>query len=73
MVAQESDIGVSRRTAPSAPMELLLVPGAYHKFDDPRFQSGRRYMGHLLKFDAAAMKLAADRIRVFLRAELEGR
>lgn len=70
MVAQQSDIGVTRHKAPSAPMKLVVLPGAYHKFDDPKFQPGRRYMGHLLEYDPAALALAANEIHRFLLAQL---
>ncbi len=70
MVAQESDIGITRHKEPGAPMYLMIVPGAYHKFDDPKFQPGHRYMGHLLQYDPAALKLAAERIRDFLHKQL---
>lgn len=70
MVAQESDIGITRHKEPGAPMHLMIVPGAYHKFDDPKFQPGHRYMGHLLQYGPAALKLAAERIRDFLHKQL---
>ena len=70
MVAQESDIGISRHKAASAPISLVILPGAYHKFDDPAFQLGRRYMGHLLEYDPAALNHAAADVHQFLRAQL---
>ena len=68
MVAQESDIGITRHKGASAPMTLVILPGAHHKFDDPKFHPGHRYMGHLLEYDPAALKRAADDVRRFLRA-----
>ena len=70
MVAQESDIGITRHKGASAPMSLVVLPGAYHKFDDPKFQPGRRYMGHVLQYDAAALTRAAEDVRAFLRTQL---
>ncbi len=70
MVAQESDIGVTRHKTASAPLNLIVLPDAYHKFDDPAFQPGRRYMGHRLDYDPAALALAADAVHRFLRAQL---
>jgi len=70
MVAQQSDIGVTRHKSPSAPLRLIVIPDAYHKFDDPKFQPGRRYMGHLLAYDPAALARAADAVHRFLRAQL---
>ncbi len=73
MVAQESDIGVTRHKGVSAPMSLVILPGAYHKFDDPKFQPGHRYMGHLLEYNAVDLGIAADDVRRFLAIELERR
>jgi dienelactone hydrolase len=70
MVQQQSDIGVTRQQAPTAPMKLVVLAGAYHKFDDPKFRPGRRYMGHWLAYDAAATATAAEAIQEFLSAQL---
>lgn len=70
MVEQESDIGVTRRKASMAPLGLVVLPGAYHKFDDPKFQPGRRYIGHFLEYNAAALALAASKVHDFLLAQL---
>jgi dienelactone hydrolase len=71
MVAQESDIGITRHKGASAPMTLAILPGAYHKFDDPKFQPGHRYMGHLLEYNPAALTRAAEDVRQFLHTELQ--
>jgi dienelactone hydrolase len=73
MVAQKSDIGITRHQSASAPMTLVIIPGAYHKFDDPEFQPGHRYMGHLLEYNSTALARAADDVRQFLRKELAAR
>jgi dienelactone hydrolase len=70
MVAQESDMGITRHKGPSAPIHLTIIPGAYHKFDDPKFQPGHRYMGHFLAYNSAALKLAAETVRGFLHEQL---
>ena len=67
MVARESDIGITRHKGVSAPMRLVILPGAWHKFDDPKFQPGRRYMGHWLEFNAGALARATEEVRGFLR------
>jgi dienelactone hydrolase len=69
MVAQESDIGITRHKGASAPT-LVILPGAHHKFDDPKFQPGRRYIGHLLEYNSAALRRAADDVHRFLNAVL---
>ncbi|HVZ07531.1 dienelactone hydrolase family protein [Rhodopila sp.] len=70
MVRQENDIGITRHPGPSAPLALVALPGAYHKFDDPTFQPGRRYMGHMLEYNAVARAQAAGALRAFLTARL---
>lgn len=73
MVAQEDDLGVTRRKGASAPVSLVILPSAYHKFDDPRFVPGHRYLGHELKYDEAALTQAAEHVRSFFKAELDSR
>lgn len=70
MVAQESDLGISRAPSPSASMQLMIIPGARHAFDDPAYRPARRYMGHILEYDPAALNLAAGAIRDFLHEQM---
>jgi len=72
MVAQENDVGITRHKGASAPMTLIMLPGAYQKFDAPKFQPGRLYMGHFLQYNAAALSRAAQEIHNFLRVQLNG-
>ena len=72
MVAQESDLGITRQTSPSAPIQLVTIPGAYHAFDNPRYQVPLRYIGHLLEYDPTALQLAVAPIRDFLRKQMRG-
>jgi dienelactone hydrolase len=71
MVAQESDIGITRHKGASAPITLVILPDAYHKFDDPKFQPGHRYMGHLLEYNYVTLTLAAEDVRQFLQSQLK--
>jgi dienelactone hydrolase len=70
MVAKKSDLGITRQAGPSAAIQLVIIPGAYHAFDNPRYQTGLRYMGHILEYDPTALKLAANDIRDFLREQM---
>jgi len=70
MVAQESDIGVARAKTPAAPVELVIIPGAFHGFDHPWFLPGHRYLGHWLEYDQAATEQAATAVRAFLQNRL---
>jgi dienelactone hydrolase len=63
-------IGVTRQKGPSAPISLEVLTGAYHKFDDPKFDPGRLYMGHRLEYNATALDQAAERVRSFLDSQL---
>jgi dienelactone hydrolase len=72
MVAQQSDIGITRQPAPSASMQLMIIPGAYHALDNPKYQTRLRYMGHILEYNPAALNLATVGIRDFLRKQLSG-
>ena len=70
MVAQEDDFGITRRKGGSAPISLVILPNAYHKFDDPTFVPGHLYMGHRLQYGPAALTQAAQRVRSFLDSAL---
>jgi dienelactone hydrolase len=70
MVAQESDVGIARTKAPSAPVRLLVIPGAFHDFDEEANGAGHRYFGHWLAYDTAGTEQAAAAVRGFLAETL---
>jgi len=70
MVAQESDLGITRHAGPSAAIQFAVIPGAYHAFDNPRYQPRLQYMGHVLQYDPAALNLAVEAVRDFLHKQL---
>jgi dienelactone hydrolase len=51
-------------------MQLVVIPGAYHAFDNPRYQPRLRYLGHILEYDPAALNMATVPIRDFLREQI---
>jgi dienelactone hydrolase len=53
-----------------APVQLAIYPGAYHAFDIPTLQNGRRYFGHWLKYDADAARRANAEMHDFLAKQL---
>jgi len=68
LAAHESDIGVTRKPGVSAPIDLVVYPGVTHAFDldfPPH-----RYLGHVIRPDAAATHDAESRVRAFLRDNL---
>jgi dienelactone hydrolase len=70
MIAQESDLGITRSPASSAAMQLMIIPGTYHAFDNPKYQPRLRYMGHILEYNPAALNLAKVRIGDSLRKQM---
>ena len=52
------------------PIELVTYPGAYHDFDHPDLQSGRKFFDHWLEYNANAADDANRRIREFLTHQL---
>ena len=48
------------------PIELVTYPGAYHDFDVPELQPGRKFFDHWLEYNANAADDANRRIREFL-------
>jgi hypothetical protein len=71
MVAQQGDIGTARHKGDSARMSLVVLPDAWHPFDDPEFQQGGRIeAGYLRDCNAAAAAGAAKEVHNFLRTHL---
>jgi len=52
------------------PVELVTYPGAYHGFDSPSLQPGRKSFDHWLEYNADAAEDANRRIRDFLTHQL---
>jgi len=51
-------------------VELITYPGAYHDFDVPDLQPGRKFFDHWLEYNASAANDANRRIREFLTQQL---
>jgi dienelactone hydrolase len=51
-------------------IELVTYPGAYHDFDVPKLQPGRKFFEHWLEYNADAANDASRRIREFLTNQL---
>lgn len=58
------------RAGRGAPVQLTVYPGAYHAFDIPTLQDGRKYFGHWLKYDADATHRANAAMHDFLAEQL---
>jgi dienelactone hydrolase len=52
------------------PIELVTYPGAYHDFNVPELQPGRKFFDHWLEYNANAADDASHRIREFLAQKL---
>ena len=65
LAAHENDIGITRANGPSEPVDLVVYPGATHAFDAP--EPARHYLGHFMRYGAAATQDAQIRVRAFLR------
>jgi len=60
---------VARWGSAGPPVELVTYPGAYHDFDHPDLQPGRKFFDHWLEYNADADD-ANRRIREFLTHQL---
>ena len=58
--------------ADSAPITLVIYPGAHHAFDVAELKPGRRSLGHWLEYNEAAAEDAEEKMRAFLAAHLVG-
>jgi len=55
---------------PRSDVKLVVLPGARHCFDDPRFAGGARAEGMRLEYDRAAAQKASATLRAFLAEQL---
>jgi dienelactone hydrolase len=51
-------------------IRLVVLPGAYHAFDNTSFPTGQRFLGHWLEYNADATKRSIGEIKGFLHANL---
>ena len=73
MVAGEGDVGISRQTGEGSSVQLIVLPGAYHGFDLPAFQTPIQLRGHHLEFNKSAADQSSEALREFLHATVGGR
>jgi dienelactone hydrolase len=57
---------MARRNGSGSAVRLVVYPGAYHDFDVPSFQPGRRSFGHWLQYNRAAAESAVKEVQRFL-------
>jgi dienelactone hydrolase len=67
------DYGVSRQNSHSAPIKLIVYPGAWHAFDAPRLNTPKELLGHRLQYNQAAAEQSAVALRTFLDAVIGGK
>jgi dienelactone hydrolase len=76
MAEGRSDIGMRREKADRSMISLVIYPGAYHYFNAPIMRSltqvkGVRFMGHWLEYNADADSDSVEKIKQFLRSNLQ--
>jgi dienelactone hydrolase len=67
---QDLAAGRRRNGSVDGNIRLVLLPGAYHAFDNTTFRTGERYLGHWLAYDPEATRQSVSEIRVFLHDRL---
>lgn len=67
MAAGEDDMGISRQPDAGAPIQLIVVPGAYAGFDLPAFQEPVTVLGLHLEYSKAATDEAKEVLRQFFQ------
>jgi dienelactone hydrolase len=51
-------------------IRLVVLPGAYHAFDNTSFPTGQRYLGHWLEYNENATNRCIEEIKAFLGSYL---
>jgi len=67
MAAGEDDMGISRQPDAGAPIELIVLPGAYAGFDIPAFQKPASVYGLHVEYSKTATDEAKDALRQFFQ------
>jgi len=67
MAAGEDDMGISRQPDAGAPIQLVVLPGAYAGFDIPAFQKPANFYGLHLEYSKAATDDAKEVLRQFFQ------
>jgi dienelactone hydrolase len=67
MAAGEDDMGISRQPDAGAPIQLIVLPGAYAGFDTPAFQKPINLFGFHLEYSKAATENAKDVLHQFFQ------
>jgi dienelactone hydrolase len=57
---------MARRTGSGSTVRLIVYPSAYHSFDVPSLQPGKRLFGHWLEYNPAAAESAVKEVQHFL-------
>jgi dienelactone hydrolase len=71
MAAGEDDMGISRRPDAGAPIQFVVLSGAYAGFDTPAFQKPVDILGRHLEYSKSASDEAKAILRQFLRMLVE--
>jgi dienelactone hydrolase len=67
MAAGEDDMGISRQPDVGAPIQLVVLPGAYAGFDIPAFQKPANVYGLHLEYSKVATEEAREVLRQFFQ------
>jgi dienelactone hydrolase len=67
MAASEDDMGISRQPDAGAPIQLVVMPGAYAGFDMPAFQKPADAFGFHFEYSKAATDEAEEVLRQFFQ------
>jgi dienelactone hydrolase len=67
MAAGEDDMGISRQPDAGAPIQLVVLPGAYAGFDAPAFSKPVNLAGFHLEYSKAATEEAKEVLRQFFQ------
>jgi dienelactone hydrolase len=69
--AKECREAVASPADGSAPVKLVVYPGARHDFDRPNLSGdGSTFLGHRYQYNEAADHAAADEVHEFIRKNL---
>jgi dienelactone hydrolase len=70
LVDGRDEMGLSRKRSDSAPIKLIVYPGAYHGFDAPGLATPGELSGHHLEFNQSAADQSIAALHEFLDATI---
>ena len=73
LAAGQNDFGISRQKGEGPPIQLIVYPGAYLKFDIPMLRRPINYFGHHIEFNQSVTDQSSQALHKFFQSVIDSR